>query len=66
MSSIDHTPLPAQAVERVALTDKQRRSRRTRSVALAVVLIALVALFYVATLSKLGMNLVGVDAIRDL
>ena len=66
MSSIDHTPLPAPAVERIALTDRQRRARRNRSIALAVVLVALVTLFYVATLSKLGMNLVGVDAIRDL
>ena len=65
MSSIDHTPLPAREVERVRITDKQRRARRNRSIALAIVLTALVVLFYVATLSKLGVNLVGLDAMRD-
>ena len=53
-------------LERVALTDAQRRSRRNRSLALGVVLAALVALFYVATLAKLGGDLTGVDAMRDL
>ena len=62
----EHTPLPAREVETVGLTDKQRRARRNRSIALAVVLFALVALFYGATLAKLGANLVSVDAIRDL
>ena len=62
----DHTPLPAREVERVRMTERQRRARRNRSIALAIVLFALVVLFYVATLDKLGLNLVGVDAGRDL
>ena len=38
--------------ERVELTDEQKRSRRSRSIALAVVLGALVVLFYIVTLVK--------------
>jgi hypothetical protein len=38
--------------ERIALTEAQRRSRRARSVAIAVVLGVLVVLFYVVTLVK--------------
>ena len=38
----------------IRLTDEQRRRRRTRSVAIAVVLGALVALFYVITIFKMG------------
>ena len=62
----DHTPVAAREVERIELTERQRRARRSRSVALGVVLIVLVVLFYVATLAKLGGNIVGVDAIRGL
>jgi hypothetical protein len=38
--------------ERIAITEAQRRSRRARSVALAIILGALVVLFYVVTLVK--------------
>jgi hypothetical protein len=38
--------------DRIALTEAQRRSRRSRSIALALVLAALVILFYVVTLVK--------------
>ena len=38
--------------ERVQLTEEQKRSRRSRSIALALVLGALVVLFYVVTLVK--------------
>ena len=38
--------------ERVELTEEQRRSRRSRSIALAVVLAVVVVLFYVITLVK--------------
>ena len=38
--------------ERVELTEEQRRSRRSRSIALALILGALVVLFYVITLVK--------------
>lgn len=36
----------------IALTEAQKRARRSRSVALAVVLAALVVLFYIMTLVK--------------
>jgi hypothetical protein len=38
--------------ERVELTEEQKRSRRSRSIALAVVLAVVVVLFYVITLVK--------------
>ena len=40
--------------ERVQLTDKQRKARRSRSVAIGLALAALVVLFYVVTVVKLG------------
>ena len=57
---------PAKPVPTVALTEAQLRARRQRSIALGIVLGILAILFFVATLDKLGANLVGVDAIRDL
>ena len=38
----------------VELTDKQKKARRSRSVALAVVLALLAVLFYVVTIIKVG------------
>ena len=38
--------------ERIVLTESQKRSRRSRSIAVAVVLGLLVVLFYVVTLVK--------------
>lgn len=38
----------------VRLTDEQRRRRRARSIAIAVALGALVVLFYLVTIVKLG------------
>jgi hypothetical protein len=38
--------------EQIELTEEQKRSRRSRSIALALVLGALVILFYVVTLVK--------------
>ncbi|WP_165814628.1 hypothetical protein [Labrenzia sp. 011] len=38
----------------ITLTDEQKRKRRARSIAIAVVLGALVVLFYVVTIVKLG------------
>ena len=58
-------PPAAPEIERVRLTDEQQRARRSRSLALAAVLVGLVVLFYVATVAKLGGNLVGIDAIRN-
>jgi hypothetical protein len=42
----------AEKPEKIVLTEAQRRSRRARSIALALVLGALVILFYVVTLIK--------------
>jgi len=38
--------------ERIVLTEQQKRSRRTRSIAIAIALGVLVVLFYVVTLVK--------------
>lgn len=38
----------------IRLTDEQKKKRRSRSIAIALVLGALVALFYVVTIVKLG------------
>ncbi|PLK72226.1 hypothetical protein C0V73_08340 [Rhizobium sp. TH135] len=41
-------------METVQLNDKQRKSRRGRNIALGVVLAALVVIFYVVTIIKIG------------
>ena len=41
-------------IEHVNLTDKQKKARRRRSIAIALVLVALVVLFYIATIIKFG------------
>ncbi|WP_346899788.1 hypothetical protein [uncultured Roseibium sp.] len=38
----------------VKLTEKQQKNRRSRSIAIALVLAALVVLFYVVTIVKMG------------
>ena len=38
--------------DRIVITEAQQRSRRGRSIALAIILVALVVLFYVVTLVK--------------
>jgi len=43
--------------ETVKLTEKQRKARRSRSIAIAVGLAILVVIFYVATLAKMGPGL---------
>lgn len=43
----------------VVLTPEQTKRRRARSVALGLTLFALVVLFYVVTVYKLGANLIG-------
>jgi hypothetical protein len=43
----------------VRLTDQQLRRRRARSVAIAIVLAVLVALFYAVTIVRLGGNIAG-------
>lgn len=41
-------------IETVKLTDKQKRARRARNIALGLVLCGLVVLFYIITMVKLG------------
>ncbi|WP_281285270.1 hypothetical protein [Martelella lutilitoris] len=41
-------------IETVKLTDKQKKARRGRNLALGVVLFGLVVLFYVITMVKFG------------
>lgn len=41
-------------METIELNDKQKKSRRGRNIALGVVLAALVVLFYVVTIIKIG------------
>jgi len=41
-------------MDTVQLNDKQKKSRRGRNIALGVVLAALVVLFYVVTIIKIG------------
>ena len=43
--------------EGVRLTEAEQRRRRARSIAIALVLAALVALFYVVTIAKIGGNI---------
>lgn len=43
----------------VELTEKQKRSRRARNIALALVLAAFVVLLYVGTWAKLGANIMN-------
>jgi archaellum biogenesis protein FlaJ (TadC family) len=40
--------------DKVELTDKQRKARRSRSIAIAIGLAILVVIFYVATIAKFG------------
>ncbi|WP_299811056.1 hypothetical protein [uncultured Roseibium sp.] len=44
----------AEEEQGITLTDEQKKKRRSRSIAIAVALGALVALFYVVTIVKLG------------
>lgn len=45
-------------VERIDMTDAQRKSRRNRSVAIALALAALVFIFYAVTIIKMGPGVV--------
>jgi hypothetical protein len=40
--------------ERVTLTPREMKARRQRSVAIGLFLVALVAIFYVVTIAKMG------------
>ena len=45
--------------EGITLTDEQKKKRRSRSVAIAVILACLVVLFYVVTIIKLGPGVIN-------
>ena len=42
------------AVDFVTLTQEEKRARRRRSVAIGMFLVALVVLFYIVTIAKMG------------
>lgn len=46
--------MSAMPLETVTLTEKQKKARRNRSVAIGLALVALVIIFYVATVAKFG------------
>jgi hypothetical protein len=46
-------------LELVTLTERQKKARRNRSVAIGLALAVLVVIFYVATIVKFGHNLSG-------
>lgn len=50
----------------VVLTDAQKKSRRRRSVALALVLAFLCVLFYVVTIVKLGPGVMKKSALPEI
>ncbi len=41
-------------VETIELSEKQKKARRRRSIAIGLALVAMVVIFYVATLTKIG------------
>ncbi len=52
-------PILIRAATDIRLTEAESRARTSRNRAIALVLAGLVALFYVVTLSKLGLHLPG-------
>jgi uncharacterized membrane protein affecting hemolysin expression len=42
------------AIERIELSEKQKKARRNRSIAIGIVLALLVVLFYAVTIIKIG------------
>lgn len=40
--------------ERIRLTEAEQRARRKRSIAIGIVLVALVVIFYIVTIVKMG------------
>ena len=46
-------------VETVELTEKQKAARKSRSMALAFILAALVILFYIVTITKFGPSILA-------
>lgn len=46
-------------METVDLTDRQKKARRGRNIALGAVLLGLVVLFYIVTLVKFGGGMAG-------
>jgi len=54
----------AVAEDGIRLTDEQKRRRRARSIALAVALGAVVVIFYVLTIVRLGSNAAGIPVLQ--
>jgi hypothetical protein len=52
----------APRTEIVQMTPEQEKSRRARNVAIALAIVALVVLFYVVTIAKLGLGVLNKGA----
>ena len=61
MNDANKFPVPGLSDGGRRLTEAEKRARRMRSIALALVLGALVILFYVVTIAKLGSNAISGD-----
>ena len=51
--------MPEEKLELVTLTERQKKARRNRSVAIGLALAALVIIFYVATIAKFGPSILN-------
>ncbi len=51
--------MPEEKLDLVTLTDRQKKARRNRSVAIGLALGALVIIFYVATIAKFGPSILN-------
>ncbi|KQZ12855.1 MULTISPECIES: hypothetical protein [unclassified Mesorhizobium] len=51
--------MPEEKLELVTLTDRQKKARRNRSVAIGLALGVLVIIFYVATIAKFGPSILN-------
>jgi hypothetical protein len=61
MTEINKFPVTEMADGGRRLTEAEKRTRRMRSIALALALGALVILFYAVTIAKLGANAISSD-----
>ena len=51
--------MPEEKLDLVTLTERQKKARRNRSVAIGLALAALVIIFYVATIAKFGPSILN-------
>lgn len=51
--------MPEEKLELVTLTDRQKKARRSRNIAIGLALGVLVIIFYVATIAKFGPSILN-------